>query len=338
MLASSSGSGSGSGLGNRTARPRGYDASMSYRPGFQRGFGGFGGLMDGTPPPRDLLVLLGVLFATFSLQFFEGPRALLELFSLNGGVFRGYLWQLVTYPFVATATSGLWFLLELLILFWFGRTVFVRLGRRRFWQVLMTAAIGASVAAVLVEWIAISVSPSFVHAPFLAMLGQRMVLTILIAAFATIFGDATILLFFVLPVKARWFLWLEILFAFVFYFLPVKDLAGFVGTCVAVFLTYSSLQPGGPQRVLRVWRKRMEERILRARLGRMRRRRRFDVIEGDKDDYIHCHGSRKKTPGLVPGVFLFRDSRYQSALDVVVGRRIIRDCCQRSAISGAKIL
>lgn len=257
---------------------------MIYQTNPQRGFGG---LTNGGPPPRDVLVLLGVLFATFSLQFFEATRALLSLFSLNEGIFRGFLWQLGTYPFVATASSGIWFLLELLILFWFGRLVYERLGRRGFWQVLMVAAVGASVSAVIVEWVAVTASPSFSHLPFIAILGQRMVITIMIAAFATLNGEATILLFFVLPVKAKWFLWLEILFAFVFYFLPFKDLPGFVGTCVAVFLTYSSLQPGGPGRVLRVWRKRTEERILRTRLDRMRRRRRFDVIDGDKDEYIH---------------------------------------------------
>jgi len=261
---------------------------MTYRTNPQGGFGGFGGLVDGPPPPRGLLVLIGVLFATFSLQFFEGTRGLLEMLSLNTGIYRGLLWQLVTYPFVATPTSGFWFLLELLILFWFGKTVFLRLGRRRFWQILMVAAVGASVAAVAVEWIALAVAPSFGQIPFIAMLGQRMVMTILIAAFATLNGEATILLFFVLPIKARWFLWIEILFTFVFYFLPYKDLAGLVGVSVAVFLTYSSLIPGGPRWVIRNWRRRIEEKILRARVDRMRRKRRFDVIDGgNKDEYIH---------------------------------------------------
>jgi membrane associated rhomboid family serine protease len=233
-------------------------------------------------------VLIGVLFATFSLQFFDGTRGLLELLSLNSGIYRGFLWQLVTYPFVATPTSGFWFLLELLILFWFGKTVFLRLGQRRFWQILMVAAVGASVAAVVVEWIALAVAPSFGQVPFIAMLGQRMVMTVLIAAFATLYGEATILLFFVLPIKARWFLWIEILFTFVFYFLPYKDLAGLVGISVAVFLTYASLTPGGPRWVIRNWRKLIEEKILRARVDRMRRKRRFDVIDGgNKDEYIH---------------------------------------------------
>lgn len=261
---------------------------MIYRTNPQRGFGGFGGLVDGPPPPRDLLLLIGVLFATFSLQFFDGARGLVEIFSLNMGVFRGFLWQLVTYPFIATPTSGFWFLLELLILFWFGKTVFFGLGQRRFWRILIVAAVGASVTAVVVEWATLAISPSLSHLPFIAMLGQRMVMTILIAAFATLHGEATILLFFVLPIKARWFLWIEILFTFVFYFLPFKDLAGFAGVCVAVFLTYSSLTPGGPRRVVRTWLKRIEERILHARVDRMRRKRRFDVIDGgNKDDYIH---------------------------------------------------
>ena len=161
---------------------------MTYGVNSQRG-SGFGGLTDGAPPPRDLLILVGVLFATFSLQFFEGTRAFLELFSLNLGIYRGFLWQLVTYPFVATPSSGFWFLLELLIVYWFGRTVYYQLGQRRFWRVLLTAAVGAAVVAVVVEWIAIAAAPSFSHLPFIAMLGQRMVLTILIAAFATLNGQ-----------------------------------------------------------------------------------------------------------------------------------------------------
>jgi membrane associated rhomboid family serine protease len=261
---------------------------MIYRTQPQRGFGGFGGLTGGGPPPRDLLVLLGVLFVTFSLQFFDATRGLLALLELNLGVLKGFLWQVVTYPFVAAAGSGFWFLLELLILFWFGRSVLDRLGRQRFWKMLLTSAVVAGVAAVVVEWVMLAVAPGFEHLPFIAMVGQRMVLTIVIAAFATLYGEATILLFFVLPLKARWFLWLEILFAFVFFFLPYKDLAGFIGVCVAVFLTSSSLTPGGPRQVLRRWRKRAEERLLRARLDRMRRKRRFDVIDGSRDDeYIH---------------------------------------------------
>ena len=104
------------------------------------------------------------------------------------------------------------------------------------------------------------------------MQGQRALLAILVAAFATLYGDATILLFFVLPMPARWFLWLEIGLAFVAY-LASKDLAGFVGICAAVGVTVLTL-PGSPAR-LRLrrrylsWRARRIER----RLARLARRR-----------------------------------------------------------------
>ena len=123
-------------------------------------------------------------------RYIASPRTIESSVIATGfrsGIFRGFIWQLATYPCVATPSSGVWFLLELLIVFWFGRTVYNMLGQRRFWKVLLTAAVGAAVVAVVVEWVAITVSPSFNHYPFIAMLGQRMVLTILIAAFATLY-------------------------------------------------------------------------------------------------------------------------------------------------------
>jgi len=246
---------------------------------------------SGGPPPRDVLVILVVLFVTFSMRFFSSTAAIPELLSLSARVLAGFVWQLVTYPFVGTTTSAFWFLLELLILFWFSRDVYRRLGRRRFWQLVMWTAIGAAVVAVVAE--AAMLAAGVQHMAFVTMQGQRMLMTIVIAAFATLYGEATIMLFFVLPVRARWFLWLEILFAFVFGLLPFKDLPGFLGVCTAVFLTYSTLTPGGPRRVLHNWRKRFEALIIEQRLKRMRRRRKFDVIDGDggggggKDEWIH---------------------------------------------------
>jgi hypothetical protein len=246
-----------------------------------RGFGGFMG--SGTPPPRDVLAILGVVFVTFSLQFFEATAALPNLLRLTPNVLRGFLWQIVTYPFVGSGGASIWFLLELLILFWFARDVFWRLGRRRFWQLLLWTAVGSALIAVAVHAITLVAGQPNAYA-FLTMQGQRMLIVISIAAFATLYGEATILLFFVLPVKARWFLWLEILFAFVFGLLPTKDLAGFLGVCAAVFLTYSTLTPGGPKRVLHNWRKRLEKLIIEQRLARLRRKRKFDVVDGDGPD------------------------------------------------------
>ena len=267
---------------------------MIYRASPQRGasFGGFAG--SGVPVPRDLIGILVALFVTFSLQFFASTAVVPAFLRLTPAVFRGFVWQPFTYPFIGWGGSGLWFLIELLILFWFGRDVFWRLGRQLFWRLVARAAVGAAVVALVVQLL-LSMTGTGAEglAAFQLMQGQRILITIVIAAFATLWGEATILLFFVLPVKARWFLWLEILFAFIG-FLESKDFAGFCGVCIAVFLTYSSLKPGGPGAVIRGWRKRGEHFILKQRLDRLKRKRRFDVIDGDggnggngRDRWIH---------------------------------------------------
>ena len=248
-------------------------------------FGG-GGIGSGAPVPRDLIAVLAALFVTFSLQFFAVTAIIPALLRLTPDVLRGFLWQVATYPFIGWGGSGFWFLLELLILFWFGRDVFWRLGRRRFWTLTVRAALGAAAVALVVLLLErLAGAGATGPAAFQLMQGQRILLAITIAAFATLWGEATIMLFFVLPVRARWFLWLEVLFAFIG-FLESKDFAGFCGICAAVFLTYSGLQRGGAGGVLHTVRKRAEAAVLRQRLERLKRKRRFDVIDGD-DDYIH---------------------------------------------------
>ena len=274
-------------LDGRTCYHSRTEDSLIYRPPQQQGtgFGGFGG--SGLPVPKDLIGILVALFATFSLQYFEGAAIIPALLRLTPAVFRGFVWQVFTYPAIGWGGSGLWFLLELLILFWFGRDVFWRLGRQRFWLLIVRAAIGAALVAVVVQLIqGLAGVGATGFAAFQLMQGQRILLAIVIAAFATLWGEATILLFFVLPIKARWFLWLEILFAFIG-FLESKDFAGFCGISAAVFLTYAGLKMGGAGSVFHDWRKRGERFILERRLERLKRKRRFDVIDGDKDDYIH---------------------------------------------------
>jgi hypothetical protein len=239
--------------------------------------------------PQDLIAILVVVFVTFSMQFFAATATIPELLRLTPNVLRGFIWQVATYPFVGAGGASIWFLLELLILFWFGRDVYWRLGRQRFWQIILVTAVSAAVVALATHLVMTLSGGGASAAPFITMQGHRMLIIILIACFATLYGQATILLFFVLPIKARWFLWLEILFAFVFGLLPYKDLAGFLGVCAAVFLSYSLLMPGGPGAVLHNWRKRSEKLIIEQRLARMRKKRKFDVIDGsnDKDEYIH---------------------------------------------------
>lgn len=245
--------------------------------------GGFGGGPFAGPPPRDVVVLLAVVFVTFTLRFFAATAVLPALLSLTPAVWHaGYLWQLVTYPFVGFGGPDLWFLLELLVLYWFGADVWRRLGRRRFWRLIAVSAVTAGVAAVLVAIAAERLGPAGAAGSFVLMQGQRTLLVAMVAAFATISRDAVILLFFVLPVRAGWLLWLTVLFGFVG-FLATRDLPGFAGLVVATAATWAQLVPGGPGRGIRRRWLELRQHLLRRRLDRLQRRRGLRVVRGGEE-------------------------------------------------------
>ena len=242
----------------------------------------FGGPGAGLPPPPDVVALLVTVFVTFSFRFFDATVFVPRLLELTPFAWRyGFVWQLVTYPLAGVPAGTLWFLVELLILFFFGRDVFYRLGRRRFWSMLVAGALAASIVAVLVH-VTVTLGGGFVPNAFAIMQGQHMLLTLLIAAFATLYADATIYLFFVLPVRARWFLWLEVLFAFMA-FLGSKDLAGFAGICAGVGGVWLWLQPRGPRRAFRDLWLRSQRWWMERRMKQLRRKRGFSVVPGERD-------------------------------------------------------
>lgn len=258
---------------------------------YSRQYSGGGGNFGLTGPvPRDLWILLGTVFATFSLRFFPATAVVPALLRLSPDVWqRGFLWQLATYPFVGTGVPGIWFVLELLIVFLFGRQVLYQLGTPRFWKLLIGVAAAAAAAAVAVHLLLALAGFAQLNA-FVLMQGQRILLAILIAVFATLNRNATILLFFVLPVQAKWFILLEIVFAFLG-FLGSHDFAGFVGICVAVAATVSVLRPGSGRGGLRDLKLRLETWWLRARLAWLRRRRGFRIVppqdRGPRDPWVH---------------------------------------------------
>jgi hypothetical protein len=91
------------------------------------------------------------------------------------------------------------------------------------------------------------------------------------------------LLFFVLPIQAKWFLLLEIVFAFLG-FLSTRDLPGFVAICAAVGLTVSWLGRGSLRGGWReAWLK-LQTLWIRWRLAWLRRRRGIRLVRGGGDD------------------------------------------------------
>lgn len=232
-------------------------------------------------PPPDIKGLLILLFVLFSMGFVKPLQPFIQALYLSPQmVTKGHFWQLLTYA-VAPDSSGIWFLITMLILFMFGRDVFRMLGRRRFWQLLLTSVLSASVVATVVHTAMQLVGLRWSLRPLALMHGSEILLTILVAAFATVYPNATIRLFFVLPIRARSFLWLEILLAFVLGLLPTGDVAGFLGICTAVGVTYAMLT-GGIRRNLRELRLRTERWLIAQRLRRMRNKRGMRIVKPDE--------------------------------------------------------
>ena len=237
------------------------------------------------PPPRDVLILIGVLLVTFVLRFFESTRIVPLLLQLTPLAWtRGFVWQLATYPFIGYGVPGLGFLIELFILYIFGKDVFFGLYRRHFWRLILWAGIGSALVAVAAHALLTLTGAMAIPDPFTIMQGQRILLAIFIAAFATAHRDATVYLFFFLQIPAKWMFLVEFLFALMA-FLGSRDLPGFVGICAAMGLTYLYVRASGSMRggtrTFREMRLRMERWWIQRKLDRARRKRGFKVIPGE---------------------------------------------------------
>ncbi|HNX50923.1 MAG TPA: hypothetical protein PKL08_12220 [Thermoanaerobaculaceae bacterium] len=240
-----------------------------------------GGLRGVVRPPLDLIVLLAVLFTTFAAQFFASTAWIPSGLRLGPALWEHLaLWQLATYAVTGFGAPDFWFVLELIILYFFARDVRRWLGPRRFWVVSLGVAVVSAVAAVAVALLAPTAVAS-AGMPFQLMQGQRLLTVIMLAAFVALAGDATVLLFFVLPVPARIFPAIALVLGFVAY-LSTRDLAGLVGIVVATAATWTWLQRGGVGPTLRRLRMRAVRSWTRWRLSRLQRRRGWRVLDGGK--------------------------------------------------------
>jgi membrane associated rhomboid family serine protease len=242
-------------------------------------FGGFGGLTG--PIPRDLLILFGVLFATFAIPHLGG-EGLIRLLLLSRNVWSGYVWQIVTYPFIGI--GGFFILISLIFLYMFARDVFYGLGRRHFWRLVLAAAAGSALVALLVDFL-LRQAGWVNDAPFVLMQGQSLLWALFVAAFVTAYRGATIYMIF-FPIEARWFLALEILFIFVSFLFSgepgqPKDVPGLFGMYTAVGIGVGYIRSGGKGIRLRELRLRMERRLIQWKLDRGKRK--FRVIPGDRN-------------------------------------------------------
>jgi rhomboid family protein len=167
---------------------------------FGPGGGGFGGMRLGpglplTPAVKALLVAnVGVFLLTRVLGLDE--LQLGQTFGLvPAQVFAGgRLWQLITYMFLH---GGLWHIaVNMLMLWMFGTTVAHRWGDRDFLTYYFVCGVGAA----LTMWITGPTSMGHTIGASGAVLG-------LLLAYALMFPDREVLLYFVIRIKMKYLVW-----------------------------------------------------------------------------------------------------------------------------------
>lgn len=253
---------------------------MRGQPSYRMYSGGGMDSFNRGPAPPDVGVILGLLSVTFVMQFFRSTAIIPSLLQLSPLIFRGALWQLLSYAFSGFGPASLWFLVSLLMLYWFATDVFRSLRRTLFWRVTISAILIGSLSAVLIRGLGMLVhmiSPM----PFVLMQGQYMLVSIFVAAWASLYRERTILLFFILPIRSSWFIPLEILFAFMG-FLNTHDFAGFIGVSAAVIATWFLLTTGGILRGLQDFRLSLRRQWVEFRLARLRRKRNLHIVDEDR--------------------------------------------------------
>lgn len=127
-------------------------------------------------------------------------------FNLNA-LLHGEVWRLVTFVFVPAYSSPFALLISLYFYYWIGSTLERQWGTAKFNLYYISGALLTVLGVVLASLITGN--------PYLTAAGTGYVNLSMFFAFAFLFPDTTVLLFFILPVKMKWLAYLDCaLFAF----------------------------------------------------------------------------------------------------------------------------
>lgn len=148
-------------------------------------------------------------------------------FNLNA-LLQGEVWRLVTFVFVPQFRTPFSLLISLYFYYWIGSTLERQWGTAKFNLYYLSGMLLTVLGAVLASLI------SGNH--FLTVAGTTYVNLSMFFAFAFLFPDAQVLLFFILPIKMKWLAYLDAaLFAFdIFGSIGQRDWAGVVLPVVAL--------------------------------------------------------------------------------------------------------
>jgi len=173
-----------------------------------------------------LMIVNAVVFVLHQLLEFWGRVPVADYLALSfGGLARGYVWQLLTFQFLHGNTLHL--LLNLVVIFFFGRALEEALGARRMLQLYLISGVVGGICQILFQVLmAVVRHPAYLEG---GVVGASAGAFGLVAAFATMFPERriTLLVFFVLPVtmSARMMLWIGVALGVVGILIPGDGIA-----------------------------------------------------------------------------------------------------------------
>ena len=230
-----------------------------------------------TPVVKRLILGLAGIWITFSFlrNFLElgWSASLYQELGLtpHETLFEFKIWQVATYALMHDMNSASHILFNLLGIFFLGPSLERRWGARGFLHFFVLSAVIAGVFTLLCGLI----FPQTFGARVVGVSGSVMAL---LTAFSLVIPEATILLFFVIPVKAKWLIFLALGIDLLF-FLPGNSGIAFHthlgGALAAWLLITGNWRPQLAIDRVKLW------RMARQKRGRPKGRR-FTVIDGGK--------------------------------------------------------
>ncbi len=145
---------------------------------------------------KRLLIIYGIIYVLelLSEHWFKIPVvSVLQLYPLKN--FSFHLWQIFTHHFIHDPYSPVSFIISCIVFYFFAGSVENAYGQKRFLILFYTSALGGALCG-----LAFSSVAGF-NTPFLGMLPS---LLSLIVIFGLLNPEATILLMFILPIKAKY--------------------------------------------------------------------------------------------------------------------------------------
>jgi membrane associated rhomboid family serine protease len=167
--------------------------------------------------PRPGKALWGVLITVATLAILAALSEktvgvlLFRWLSCNvNDVMHGQVWRLVTSGVLTPPGDIVALLFQLLALYLFGTTVERRWGERRLLQFLVIAVVAGNLFAMLVGWIAGLAGATGLLLRPRDMFGPDAMVTALLVAWARENPEGVVRLYFVIPVKAKYFVWFTV--------------------------------------------------------------------------------------------------------------------------------